>query len=329
MNEPTSRRHEYMARINRVIDYIEAHLAEELSLEVLAKVACFSSFHFHRIFSAMTGETLNAFVRRLRVEKAASLLLANPSRSITEVALDAGFSSPSVFARVFKESFGMSALEWLRQSPEERSRTQKDRKIGQAFSNPWKAENFVIQHLQRMTEGSNTARITMNPSSDRKLTASVTVTEFEPRHVIYVRHVGAYAGLAQVFEGLFGRLYAFAGPRGLLGPNAETMCVYHDDPSVCDEEKLRVDACLTVPPDTVVSGEIGKMVVPGGKYAVGRFELGMDEYSLAWAAMSGGWLPESGYQFDDRVTFEIYRNNPEEHPEGKCVVDICIPVKPL
>jgi AraC family transcriptional regulator len=327
MDASQTRRSEYVARINRVVDYIESHLACELSLEVLAKIACFSSFHFHRIFAAMTGETLNHFVRRLRIEKAASQLLANPGKSVTEVALDCGFSGSSVFARVFKEFFGRSALEWQRASPEERA--QANRKIGQTFRNPWQAEDFSIRHVGPVTTESPTWRIEMKKNPDRKLEANVTVTELPPRNVIYARHVGPYAGLAQVFQGLFGRLYAYAGPRGLLGPGAESLCVYHDDPSVCDEEKLRVDACLTVPPGTPVEGEIGTMVVPGGKFAVGHFELGMDEYSLAWESMAGGWLPESGYQFDDRLAFELYRNNPEEHPQKKCVVDICIPVRAM
>jgi AraC family transcriptional regulator len=329
MEDSQTRRSEYVARINRVMDYIEGHLTEALSLEVLAKVACFSSFHFHRVFAAMTGETLNHFVRRLRIEKAASQLLANPGKSVTEVALDCGFSGSSVFARVFKEFFGMSALEWQRASPEERSAAPADRKIGQAFRNPWQAQDFSIRHVGPVTAGSPTWRIEMKEKQNHKLEASVTIAEFPPRNVIYARHVGPYAGMAQVFQSLFGRLYAYAGPRGLLGPGAETLCVYHDDPSVCDEEKLRVDACLTVPPGTPVEGEIGTTVIPGGQFAVGHFELGMDEYAQAWATMAGGWLPESGYQFDDRLAFELYRNNPEEHPQGKCVVDICIPVKPM
>jgi len=329
MDASQTRRNEYVARINRVMDYIEGHLTEELSLEVLAKVACFSSFHFHRIFAAMTGETLNGFVRRLRIEKAAGQLLANPGKSVTEVALDCGFSGSSVFARVFKDNFGMSALEWQRASKEERGAALEDRKIGQSFRNPWQAKDFSIRHVGPVTSASPTWRIEMKKNTDSKLEANVTITEFPPRNVIYARHVGSYAGLAQVFEGLFGRLHAFAGPRGLLGPDAEMLCVYHDDPSVCDEEKLRVDACLTVPAGTPVEGEIGTMVVPGGKFAVGHFELGNDEYGLAWQSMAGGWLPESGYQFDDRLAFELYRNNPEEHPQKKCVVDICIPVKPM
>ena len=107
-------RAEYAGRINRVIDHIEANLAGDLTLETLAGVAAFSPFHFHRIFRAMVGETLSAFIRRRRVEKAASLLLANPARPVTQVALECGFSTPAAFARVFKESFGSSATEWVR-----------------------------------------------------------------------------------------------------------------------------------------------------------------------------------------------------------------------
>jgi len=66
---------EYIHRINRVIDYIEKNLDQDLGLEKLSEVAHFSPFHFHRIFSAFMGETLNGFIRRIRVEKAASMLL--------------------------------------------------------------------------------------------------------------------------------------------------------------------------------------------------------------------------------------------------------------
>jgi AraC-like DNA-binding protein len=52
-------RQEYVGRVNRVIDYIEENIDTELTLETLAKVASFSRFHFHRIFSALVGETLN------------------------------------------------------------------------------------------------------------------------------------------------------------------------------------------------------------------------------------------------------------------------------
>jgi AraC-like DNA-binding protein len=54
-------REEYTARVNRVIDHIEANIDQELSLKELADIAGFSSFHFHRIFGALVGETLRFY----------------------------------------------------------------------------------------------------------------------------------------------------------------------------------------------------------------------------------------------------------------------------
>ena len=78
-------RQEYVRRINRVLDYVRENLADDLRLETLARVANFSPFHFHRIFHGMTGETLNVFIRRVRVETAAAKLLHSPKLSITRV----------------------------------------------------------------------------------------------------------------------------------------------------------------------------------------------------------------------------------------------------
>lgn len=82
---------EYKARINAVMDYIQNNLHKPLSLNELAKVANFSPYHFHRISSSIVGETLNSFIQRLRIEKATSMLKANPKKSITEIALDYAF----------------------------------------------------------------------------------------------------------------------------------------------------------------------------------------------------------------------------------------------
>ena len=101
MNEASASRREYIARVNRVIDHIEQNLASSLPLAHLAEVACFSPFHFHRIFKALTGETLTAFVQRLRIERAASMLVSEPETPVTHIALDCGFASSASFARVF------------------------------------------------------------------------------------------------------------------------------------------------------------------------------------------------------------------------------------
>jgi len=122
----------------------------------------------------------------------------------------------------------------------------------------------------------------------------------------------------------------WAGPRGLLRfPETKVLAVYHDDPEITQEDKLRINACVTIPEDTPVEGEVGKMAIPGGKFAVARFEITSEEFEEAWNMVIGGWMPESGYQPDDRLCYEIYHNNYKEHPEKKHIVDICMPVRPL
>ncbi len=74
-------REEYISRINRVMDYIEVNIVQDLSLENLAEVANFSRFHFHRIFRAMVGETLHQFIQRIRLEKAAAQTIVKTNLS--------------------------------------------------------------------------------------------------------------------------------------------------------------------------------------------------------------------------------------------------------
>jgi AraC family transcriptional regulator len=88
---------EYVMRINKVQDYIDANLSSELSLQQLSEVANFSPYHFHRIFTSIVKEPLFKYIQRLRLEKAVFLLITNRKKSIAEIALDCGFSSQACF----------------------------------------------------------------------------------------------------------------------------------------------------------------------------------------------------------------------------------------
>ena len=69
---------EYQLRINKVTDYIHNHIDQPLSLQKMAGIACFSPFHFHRVFTILTGETPTDYIKRTRIEKAALLLPKSP-----------------------------------------------------------------------------------------------------------------------------------------------------------------------------------------------------------------------------------------------------------
>ena len=215
-------RAEDVARINRVRDYIDAHLGDPLTLTELARVAAFSPFYLHRIFAAIVGETPGQYIRRLRVERAAQQLAANPCKSITTIALDCGFSGSAPFARAFRDAFGMSATEWRRTAvcrpsggegmgapntsegaPDEGAGAQhrKDRQALNNLRKAWEVTPVYSDAAQRRY----TWRVTMN--QEGKLEAQVEVKELPAFTLAYVRHTGPYAGDSE----LFGRLFTLAG----------------------------------------------------------------------------------------------------------------------
>ncbi len=325
---PKGLRNEYVSRINRVQDYIESHLDEDLNLNTLAKIAHFSPFHFHRIYTGMTGETLNQFIQRLRIETAANQLLRYPESPITEIALDCGFSSSAAFARVFKEFFGISASEWRESAkdPESKIRKLKSKHSKQhdKIRKDYDKSSFYLDG-----ETNNQVwRIIM--SEPKQIETKVEVKELPEITVAYIRHVGPYAGDTKLFEGLFTKLMTWAGSRQLLNfPKTQCISIYHDNPSITDDDKLRLDVCISVEQDTEVDGEVGKATIPAGTYAVANFEIDASQYGDAWSTVYGGWLPDSGYQPGDGPCYEIYLNDPKQHPEGKHIVNIVVPVKPM
>ncbi len=318
-------RAEYTARINRVMDHVERNLDRDLKLDDLASVANFSKYHFHRIFHALVGETLSDFIRRVRLERAAAQLADDPAKPVIAIALDCGFSGPAVFARAFRERFGMSAGEWRKRGHPSRSKKRiANRKDGQSVRNPGKERNAPLPYdgLDHQDRIHQIRRSLMNT----KMKLQVEVKDLPALHVAYVRHIGPYQEIGRAFE----KLMAWAGPRQLLRfPEAKLLAVYHDNPDVTETGKLRSSVCLTVPEGTPVGGEIGKMTIPGGLFAVAHFEIATGEFGDAWQALMGDWFPESGYQPDDRMCYEVYLNDFRKHPQQKHIIDICEPVKPL
>ncbi len=313
----------YAGRINRVIDYIEANLAGDLSLDTLASVAAFSPYHFHRIFKTMVGENLSTFIRRRRAEKAASLLLANPARPITGIALECGFSSPGAFARVFRDTFGASATDWLRAGGNLNSKDGRDKSNrSEEARKPREVAPPAARILDPVTRNWSW-RVEMETGE-----AKIEVRDVPEIQVAYLRHIGPYAGDSALFGRLFEQLFSWAGPRGLVGSDTKVFCLYEDDPCITDAAKLRVDVAVSVPTGTATDGAIGTRTIPAGSYAVGHFEVQAEQFGEAWDAM-GRWLPQSGYQGSYGPCFEQYLNDASCDPEAKFVVEIHVPVRPL
>lgn len=314
MNIQEKSRAEYRSRINRVMDHIGQNLDKPIDLGAMAEIASFSPYHFHRIFTYIVGETPGDFVSRIRLEKAAQLLLDNPNALVGDIAFQCGFINASSFSRAFKTYFGLTTKEFRGR---DKAIYLKD---GIRYGKDCKAVSMFGKHPQRVNDQFCRVEFKQLIIMDTK----IEVKQMPELNLIYCRHTGAFNKIGAAYE----KLFRWAGPRGLVTPETKTVTVYRDDPAITTVEKVRQDASIIVKGGVKVEGEIGRSTLPAGKYAVGRFEIKETEFEEAWNTMCS-WLTESGYQPADSPTYEYYHNDYSKHPDFKFIVDICIPVKAL
>ena len=100
-----------VGQLRKVEDYIAEHLAEEISIEELAGLVELSASHFAHVFKETTGMTPLQFVTRQRITRAQQLI-RETSRSLIDIGLESGYSSPSHFAQVFRKVVGVTPTEF-------------------------------------------------------------------------------------------------------------------------------------------------------------------------------------------------------------------------
>jgi len=159
----------YEDRLRRVSAYIHDHLDEELDMDRLAEIACMSSYHWHRIYRAVYGETLAATVKRLRLHCAAGDIVRT-GLSVGEIAKRSGYPNLQSVNRIFKSVYGMPPAQYRK-------------------------------------EGSHKA-FEPSPSGKTAAMFDVTLRKIEPIQLLGVPHIGSYMQIGKAFETLFGTLYA-------------------------------------------------------------------------------------------------------------------------
>jgi AraC family transcriptional regulator len=308
MNTPRSR-DVYVDRMHRVTTYIDQHLDQFLDLETLAEVAHFSPFHFHRLFSALMGETLGGYLRRRRCEVAATRLLAQPKLSVLQVALGVGFGSAEAFTHAFGARFGISPTTWRLQQTAGRA----------AISNPDQMNSKPDQVQQKKAIENGVPTKTETPMK-------VQITERKPTQIAYLRHVGPYGQPIGAFWQT--QVYPWMAANGLIGQ--PRYGISHDDPRVTAPEQCRYDAGCEIAVNALARGDAHRTTIPGGQYAALTFKGVVADFEPAWYALLRDWLPSSGLQLDSRPMFEYYPTDSNYDPAtGVLECQLCVPVMPL
>jgi AraC family transcriptional regulator len=292
----------YQRRINRVIDYINDHLAEPLPLEELARLAHFSPFHFHRIFRAMVGEPLHAFIRRLRLERAVFQMRHGQKATLTQIALRSGFASGSDFSRAFRQVYGFSPR------ADSRERFLKESKIRQDL-----LANAGYDFGNLPEPG--------NPDRFR-----VRLVERPARRIAYMRVVGRY--VPEKILGGYERLMAWGRRHGLV-PSAQLIGMSRDIPEITPMTKYRFDWCLVLPPAAETDREISVGTIPANRFATLRCRGDIHKVDRAWNYLFHSWLPQSGHEPTHDPAMEVFRSHPVEVGWTEFDIDCCVPVKRL
>jgi len=277
MGRPPISSEQYSYRLNQVLDYIDAHLDSDLSLETLAEQAHFSRFHFLRVFQDWNGEAPMAYVRRRRLEAGATLLRYGDD-SVADIALRCGFDTADGFARAFRLYFGTAPTRW--------------RRPGEAVA---PAATAATPAAAGPAAAGPPPRPTTTPAW------AVRVEHSPEIRVAYTRRVGVY-GEASAAQ--WQQLADWMQRQGLTGLIRYGMGL--DDPGLTPADKCRYDVCVALPAGFEPPPRTPVKTVPSGLHAVLAYAGPPEGSGAAWVWLLQHWLPQSPHELAPRAAFERY-----------------------
>lgn len=313
MGRPPISSEQYGYRLNHVLDYIDAQLDGDLSLETLAEQAHFSRFHFLRVFQDWYGEAPMAYVRRRRLEAGAALLRYG-DHSITDVALRCGFDTADGFARSFRQYFGTAPARWRK--PGDPAAAQATRAASPAVADPVANEPVASDSV-------GTGRAAASPVSQAAPTQAwaVHVEHLPEVRVAYTRRVGVY-GEASAAQ--WQQLADWMQRHRLSGLTRYGMGL--DDPGLTPVDKCRYDVCVALPTNFEPPPRTPIKTVPGGLHAVLAYTGPPEGSGAAWVWLLKHWLPQSPHQLAPRAAFERYPSALPDPGAQAQDCELCLPL---
>jgi AraC family transcriptional regulator len=295
MRQPVLHRH--AAGIERVVAHLRACMAQPHAplpdLEDLAAIAHLSPFHFHRLYRALTGETVGHTVARLRLSVALRQLGAGGS--VTAAAMAAGYDSPQALARAFRARLDVTPA---------------------SLRGDARAVAPLLEHL---------ASPRLAAADAERLPLRVSIEDVAPFEVVVLRQRGAFEDLDRGF----GRLFDWAMRAG-LGERLERLVgmplADHRDVA----PRAHVFDCamafgdgLAAPPAPLALRTLG-----GGAYAMLRHVGPYEGLEDTLDRLLAEWWPGSGRALRDVPVFHHYLDDPDLVPASILRADLYVPLAP-
>lgn len=278
----------HIERMSAVRRFIENRLDEKMTVSELAAIACYSEFHFHRLFRAHFGESVYAFQKRLLLERAVKQL-SYSSKSITDIALDAGYDNSSSFNKAFFKCFAHTPSQV-------------------------RANKLAISASEQTI------------SSELKVkTMEATIKQTDPIDVICARATGNYQKAA---EDAWSTLMPFGYGNKLMDKATQLFGITYDDPAITDPDKIRYDACISVNQQIELTQGLEHKTIEGGRHAVFIHKGPHSNLAASYAHIFNQWLPDSGCELRDSPCFERYLNrDPRRTKPENLRTEIYVPLK--
>ncbi len=296
----------HKAVVTRAQEYIEQRWRENLSLSQIAAQVFLSPYHFQRIFKKETGETPKEYLTRIRLENAIQMIRVDLEKSVYDVGLECGFSSQSVFARAFRQRFGVAPTRFRELPfPDVAKLAVWDTSIRKVFQS----------HLHTM----------ISLGKRKRFLDSIRVQRVEAIDVVYLpttmiseEHIGEefrkLAGLAAAYE--------------LPTDPSQCFGLMLDFPLHTPLEKCRYKVCLAVPGNAEIPHRFFKMKIAGGQFAVFPLKGNIETMIQLSILFFTTWLPETHYQRAGHFLLERFAELPGPRTYSKVTRGFWVPIRP-
>lgn len=267
--------------------YIRDNPAKDLHLEDLAAVAHSSPYHFHRIFKAVTHETVSFFARRARLERAAYLMKARPKRPLTDIALEVGYPALAEFSRAFKRQYGIPPSRWDRRT-----------------------------RLNLAPQG--------QPQSDRESTRSfeLEICNHEPAFLVFILMNTWFQ--VEVLKVGYARLTEWLTTKGIDWRDCPLVGMSWDHYETTPLDRVQYDLGFVLPHPIETEPPFSSYRLPAFKAIHARCHGPLQVVAEAWDHLYNDWFPSGRFEPRDLPAMKWFRQRPDQigwqHWELDCVV---------